>query len=177
MLKQQSKMASSRSKKASKRSLSPNPILGSSSKRRRPITVSKILPFTKRWDFLIFYVFQPIISEDLDSPSSSPSSYTASDTASVYNTATNGQLLFKDPNFEVGAVARLQVDIESKSKRLFGVAQWQEHSPLTNATRVRLPAWEVCEPGLRSLSDIGGFLWVLLSSSPPPTKTANYANV
>ena len=122
-------MAFSRSKKASKRSLSPNPILGSSSKRRRPITVSKILPFTKRWDFLIFYVFQPIISEDLDSPSSSPSSYTASDTASVYNTATNGQLLFKDPNFEVGVVVRLQGDIESKSKRLFGVAQWQEHSP------------------------------------------------
>ena len=41
-----------------------------------------------------------------------------------------------------------------------GVAQWQEHSPLTNATRVRLPAWEVCELGLRSLSDVGDFLRV-----------------
>ena len=53
-----------------------------------------------------------------------------------------------------------------------GVAQWQEHSPLTNATRVRLLAWEVYELGLRSLSDVGGFLRVL--RFPPPTKTANY---
>ena len=56
-----------------------------------------------------------------------------------------------------------------------GVPQWQEHSPLTNVTRVRLPAWEVCEMGLRSLSDVGGFLRVL--RFPPPTKTANYANI
>ena len=38
------------------------------------------------------------------------------------------------------------------------MAQWQEHSPLTSATRVRLPGWEVCELGLWSLSDIGDFL-------------------
>ena len=56
-----------------------------------------------------------------------------------------------------------------------GVAQWQEHSPLTNATRVRFLAWEVRELGLRSLSDVGGFLRVL--RFPPPTKTANYAKI
>ena len=55
------------------------------------------------------------------------------------------------------------------------VAQWQEHSPLTNATQVRLPAWEVRELGLRSLSDVGRFLRVL--RFPPPTKTAKYANI
>ena len=59
-----------------------------------------------------------------------------------------------------------------KDRRGVGVAQWQEHSPLTNATRVRLLAWEVCELGLRSLSDVEGFLRVL--RFPPPTKTANY---
>ena len=56
-----------------------------------------------------------------------------------------------------------------------GVAQRQEHLPLTNATRVQLPAWEVCELVVRSLSDVGGFLRVL--RFPPPTKTANYANI
>ena len=56
-----------------------------------------------------------------------------------------------------------------------GVAQWQERSPLTNATRVRLPAWEVCQLGLRSLSDVGCSLRLL--RFPPPTKTANYANI
>ena len=59
------------------------------------------------------------------------------------------------------------------NKRGVGVAQWQEHLPLTNATQVRLPAWEVRELGLQSLSDVSGFLRVL--RLPPPTKTANYA--
>ena len=39
----------------------------------------------------------------------------------------------------------------------------------------RLPAWEICELGLRSLSDVGGFLRVL--RFPPPTKSANYDNI
>ena len=56
-----------------------------------------------------------------------------------------------------------------------GVAQWQEHSPLTNATWVRFLAWEARELGLRSLSNVGGFLRVL--RFPPPTKAANYANI
>ena len=56
-----------------------------------------------------------------------------------------------------------------------GVAQWHKHSPLTNATRVRFPAWVVGELGLRSLSDVGGFLRVL--RFPLPTKSANYANI
>ena len=51
-----------------------------------------------------------------------------------------------------------------------GVMQWQEHLPLTNVTRVQLPAWEVCELGLWSLSEIGGFLRVLWF--PPPTKNS-----
>ena len=56
-----------------------------------------------------------------------------------------------------------------------GVVQWQEHLPLTNVTWVRLLAWEVRRLGLRSLSDVGGFLRVL--RFPPPTKTANYAKI
>ena len=57
----------------------------------------------------------------------------------------------------------LQINYSCLHNNVMGVevAQWQEHSPLTSAARVRLPAWEVCELGLRSLSDVGGFLRVL----------------
>ena len=47
-----------------------------------------------------------------------------------------------------------------------GVLQWQEHLPLTNGTWVQLPAWEVCELGLQSLSNVGGFSPSAPFSSP-----------
>ena len=78
-------------------------------------------------------------------------------------------------SFAFGSYLSQLLSANSAQYKYVGVAQWQEHSPLTNATRVRFLAWEVRELGLRSLSDVGGFLRVL--RFPPPTKTANYAKI
>ncbi|KAK3740887.1 hypothetical protein QZH41_013405 [Actinostola sp. cb2023] len=87
-------MASGRSRKSSKRSVSSSPSASSpfASKKRRPLT--------------------PLIADDIDSPSSSPASFTT--TTSDFNTA-NTAIVFKDPNFEMEVLMPLQLSHRPKN--------------------------------------------------------------
>lgn len=108
LTKMASSRPSSRSKK-SKRAVSPAAAPAAPSKRRRPIT--------------------PCVADDLDSTSSSPSSYSVVSEASVQP---NGQFAFKDTNFEHSGVNAGKKKIWKNLKQIMTLERglpWKQDDP------------------------------------------------
>ncbi|KXJ15272.1 INO80 complex subunit C [Exaiptasia diaphana] len=126
-------MASGKSRKSSKRPSSGSPSSSSpfASKKKRPMT--------------------PLIADDVDSPSSSPASFT---TSSDLNTG-NSTIVFKDPNFEHSGAANTKRKGWKNLKQILTIERglpWKQDDP----TYGSIDAPPAFKPA-KKYSDLSGF--------------------